>query len=403
MHDNNLKTELARTNASEAKESESEQAKMPREQALRESEAKLHSITASTQDAILMMDNDGKISYWNEAAEKIFGYSKKEAIGQILHTFITPKRFLAAHEIGFIHFKKTGEGPAVGKTLELFALKKDATEFPIELSLSATMIDGLWNAVGIIRDISERKKMEKELKLNEEMMLAQSKQAAMGDMISMIAHQWRQPLSVISMKVNNLQASIELEEEITRDDLLNHASSIHKQLKQLSETIDNFRNFFKPEQSKEQITIKEVLKGVLNIIGSSLANSNIALTIKNDTNNSSFLNKASFIQVLLNIIGNAKDALLTKEVEQAAIDITASEENETITISICDNAGGIPESIINKIDEPYFTTKQQLNGTGLGLYIARTIVEKHLFGTLSWHNEEKGACFVIVLNLKLLN
>lgn len=245
--------------------------------------------------------------------------------------------------------------------------------------------------------------MEKELKLNEEMMLAQSKQAAMGDMISMIAHQWRQPLSVISMEVNNLQASIELEEEITRDDLLNHASSIHKQLKQLSETIDNFRNFFKPEQSKEQITIKEVLKGALNIIGSSLENNNIALTIKNDTNNSSFLNKASFIQVLLNIIGNAKDALLTKEVEQAAIDITASEENETITISVCDNAGGIPESIINKIDEPYFTTKQQLNGTGLGLYIARTIVEKHLFGTLSWHNKEKGACFVIVLNLKLLN
>ncbi len=369
-------------------------------QILRESEEKFRSITASAQDAIIMMDNDGKISYWNEAAEKIFGYTEEEAIGRILHTFITPERFLEAHKIGFKHFKKTGEGVAIGKTLELVALKKDGTEFPIELSLSATMIDGFWIAIGIIRDITERKEMQIELKLKEEMMLAQSKQAAMGEMIAMIAHQWRQPLATISMDVNNLSASIALEEEITTDDLIKYTDAIYEQLDQLSETIDNFRNFFKPEQLKETTSIEDTLKSTLNIIGTSLISKNISVNIKNTTKSSLFMNKTSLIQVLLNVIGNAKDMLATKEVVQGAIDITAYEDKETITISICDNAGGIPESIMQKIGQPYFTTKQELNGTGLGLYISKTIMEKHLFGTFRWHNEDKGACFVITLNIK---
>jgi PAS domain S-box-containing protein/putative nucleotidyltransferase with HDIG domain len=130
------------------------------EQALRESEEKFRSITSSAQDAILMMDNDGKISYWNEAAVKTFGYSENEAIGKHLHTLLAPERFLAAHYKGFEHFKHTGEGAAIGKTLELAALKKDGMEFPIELSLSIAMRNGQQYAIGIIRDITARKKSE---------------------------------------------------------------------------------------------------------------------------------------------------------------------------------------------------------------------------------------------------
>ncbi|MDD2784344.1 PAS domain S-box protein [Sulfuricurvum sp.] len=141
---------------------------MQTKQVLNDSEEKFRSITTSAQDAILMMDDEGKISYWNEAAEKMFGYTMQEAIGQSLHDLLTPERFLAAHYIGFSHFQKTGEGPAVGKTLELAALKKDGTEFPIELSLSAVKISGRLNAIGIIRDISERKKSQELLRQSEE-------------------------------------------------------------------------------------------------------------------------------------------------------------------------------------------------------------------------------------------
>jgi PAS domain S-box-containing protein len=137
-------------------------------QVLNDNEEKFRSITSSAQDAILIMDEDGGISYWNEAAEKMFGYTAQEALGQSLHNLLTPERFLAAHHIGFAHFKKTGEGPAVGKTLELAALKKDGTEFPIELSLSSVRISGRLNAIGIIRDISERKERQEQLRQSEE-------------------------------------------------------------------------------------------------------------------------------------------------------------------------------------------------------------------------------------------
>jgi len=129
----------------------------------KQKEEELRGITASAQDAILMMDSDGKISYWNQAAEKIFGYSEQEAIGQTLHNLLAPQRFHDAHHKGFSHFKESGEGPAIGKTLELAAMRKDGTEFPIELSLSAIKRNGLWNAIGIIRDITQRKRDEESL------------------------------------------------------------------------------------------------------------------------------------------------------------------------------------------------------------------------------------------------
>ncbi|MFA6190982.1 MAG: PAS domain S-box protein [Sulfurimonas sp.] len=363
------------------------------EQNLYESEEKFRTITSSAQDAIFMMDCDGKISYWNKAAEKIFGYSQKEAIGQILHTFITPKRFLAAHKIGFSHFKKTGEGAAIGKMLELTALRKDGTEFPIELSLSAVKKNNQWNAIGVLRDITERKAMEKELRLKEEMMLAQAKQAAMGDMIAMISHHWRQPLAVIGFGINELILSIALGEEITTNSL----ESLNKEVEELAEIISKFSDYFRPNQSPEQTTLEDVLKSTLDIIGANLENEKITLNIKNSSKSHLFIVKSSLIQVLINILVNAKEVLLSNKIEQAVINITIDETKEAITISICDNAGGIPEFIIDKIGQPYFTTKKELNGVGLGLYISRTIVEKHLCGTLTWHNEDKGACFVITL------
>ncbi len=131
------------------------------EDALRESEEKVRSITASAQDAVIMVDNDETISFWNEAAERIFGYTEQEMIGTKLHSAIIPERFHEDALTGFKSFRETGQGAAVGKTLELAANRKDGTEFPVELSLSAVKLKGKWNGIGVIRDISEvRKKTE---------------------------------------------------------------------------------------------------------------------------------------------------------------------------------------------------------------------------------------------------
>ncbi|MDH4943695.1 PAS domain S-box protein [Sulfurimonas sp. C5] len=130
------------------------------EEHLKESEEKFRTMTASAQDAILMIDSQGNISYWNEAAERVLGYSADEAMGTNLHKLITPERFMDAHLKGFKEFQRTGQGAAVGKTVELAAIKKDGTEFPIELSLSSILHKDGWGAIGIMRDISERKASE---------------------------------------------------------------------------------------------------------------------------------------------------------------------------------------------------------------------------------------------------
>ena len=130
------------------------------EEALKESEEKLRAIAEAAQDAIIMVDYNGNISYWNFAAERIFGYSGREAIGQNLHKLLAPERYYEDYARAFSEFVKSGKGNAVGKTLELTALTKSKQEIPIELSLSAILIKGRWHAIGIIRDISERKQME---------------------------------------------------------------------------------------------------------------------------------------------------------------------------------------------------------------------------------------------------
>ena len=132
------------------------------------------------------------------------------------------------------------------------------------------------------------------------------------------------------------------------------------------------------------------------MIGQSLKNENISLKIENNSRMPLLIYKSSLVQVILNVLNNAKDEFLMQKVTPALITVTVNETTEAVTITICDNAGGIPESIIEKLGQPYFTTKK-LTGTGLGLHISRTIVEKYLLGTFSWHNEKDGACFVITL------
>lgn len=134
------------------------------EEKLRMSEIKFHTICASAHDAIITIDNKGRVSYWNEAAEKMFGRTSDEVIGKEIHELIIPERFRKRHQEGFKALQDTGAGPVVGKTFELADLRKDGNEFPIELSVSAMQIRGEWHAIGIIRDITERKQSEERLK-----------------------------------------------------------------------------------------------------------------------------------------------------------------------------------------------------------------------------------------------
>ena len=226
------------------------------------------------------------------------------------------------------------------------------------------------------------------------LMLQQNRLAQMGEMISMIAHQWRQPLNTLAI----LNQTIILKYKRHKlDDALvdNFKVNSKKQIDQMSSTIDDFRNFFSPEKEKVDFVINEVIHHVLDIIKPTLKSEKINITVQEQGNFSINGYPNELGQAILNIISNAKDALIENSVENKQIHISLHQTDNSITLHIGDNAGGIPEKIIDKIFDPYFSTKTEKNGTGLGLYMTKMIVHEHMDGTLSVRNTENGAEFSI--------
>lgn len=250
--------------------------------------------------------------------------------------------------------------------------------------------------VGFHTDITDIKTLEQELRKKDEIMIAQSRHAAMGEMISMIAHQWRQPISVIAMGANNILADIELEMLDTQT-LNEGIKDILNQTQELSETINDFRNFFKSDKEKQEVLVQDVLMESLAIIGKSLQNNAIEIENNFDSNTKVSIYARELKQVFINIINNAKESLQEMQRQNKKITNKIYETENSIIIEICDNGSGFNEKILNKIYEPYFSTKNEKNGTGLGLYMSKTIVEEHLRGTLTAKNSTDGAVMIIQL------
>lgn len=266
-------------------------------------------------------------------------------------------------------------------------------------TLKAPLYDEKGTVIGLVGnavDMTESYNDKKALEEKEEIMIAQSRHAAMGEMISMIAHQWRQPISVISMDANNVLVDIELE-SVDNDSLRSDVSDIIKQTKYLSQTIDDFRDFFKPSKIKDEVLVSDVFTEAFSVISKSLENNNIEVVNNFQTETKLLIFSRELLQVFLNILKNAKEALIENREESRVIVNKIFEDSDSIIISMCDNGGGVKEEILQKIFEPYFTTKDTKNGTGLGLYMSKTIIEKHLKGSIVAFNQDEGVCFEIRL------
>ncbi|RLA83026.1 MAG: histidine kinase [Epsilonproteobacteria bacterium] len=244
------------------------------------------------------------------------------------------------------------------------------------------------------------KRVKEEIQKNKEkeiIFLEQSRLAQMGEMISMIAHQWRQPLGAISASVVNLRLKLELDNLDTKDDkeecsayFLTRLSKIENYIQNLSTTVDDFRNFYKPNKVSVNTSLESILKKSLNIIGSSLDDKGIEIQELYDSNERFKIYDSEMMQVILNIFKNAEDNFRDKKITDAKITIRTFKNS----LFICDNGGGIPKDIMPNIFDPYFSTKDEKNGTGLGLYMSKTIVEEHHNGTLHVENTDKGVCFI---------
>lgn len=221
----------------------------------------------------------------------------------------------------------------------------------------------------------------------------QSKLAELGDMIGNIAHQWRHPLTRLSLTLQTLSA-YKKKDKMTDKLFFESMENSLYQIEFMSNTIDNFKNFYKKDEKKSKFIIKESIENVLNIIGTVLDHSNIDLTITCLEEIELFANKNEFSQVLMNLIINAKDAIDEQKIENGKINIYILRENEKIRIDVCDNAKGIPSCLIEEIFNPYFTTKED-KGTGIGLYLSKAIIEDKMNGKLSVENNQDGAVFTI--------
>jgi signal transduction histidine kinase len=225
----------------------------------------------------------------------------------------------------------------------------------------------------------------------EKMLIHQSRLASMGEMLANISHQWRQPLNRVASFIMNMQLHI-MDNYKEEKYLLAKLEESQGQLEYMSTTIDDFTNFYKKDKEKENFLISQVISNATTIISPTLESNKIDLkiTINEDFKLNSYPKELA--QVLLNLLQNSKDAIFLNNIENPKIEVIVNEKE----IIVKDNANGIQEDILNKIFEPYFTTKEKHKGTGLGLYMSRMILEKNINATITAKNIEKNAVFTIV-------
>ncbi|RXJ79887.1 hybrid sensor histidine kinase/response regulator [Arcobacter sp. F2176] len=257
--------------------------------------------------------------------------------------------------------------------------------------------------------IKKNEKLEIEIKKNEEkqhIIESQSRFAAMGEMISMIAHQWRQPLSSIgtasfNLKYKLLSEKFDLDTQEGRIEqtkfFTNKLDEIEFYVQNLTTTIDDFRNFFKTDKELVNTTIENSIKKSLKIIQRDLESNNIELIQNFESENRINIYENEMIHVFINILKNAQDKFLEKKTKNAKIEIKTWDLENSIKIEIHDNGGGIAEEDLDIIFEPYFSTKKEKNGTGIGLYMSKIIVQSHHQGELFAKNIKEGISFYIII------
>ena len=353
----------------------------------------------NSDNIVVITDENETIKYVNEAFTKTTGYTYKEAIGQkpsILKSGKQPDSFYKELEETIHNGKKwSGEFVNIGKSGELSYEKA---------SITPVIEDGkIIEFVAIKLDITNETITQQQLKEKEKLLIQQSKMAAMGEMLENIAHQWRQPLSMISTAATGIITQKALGVSSNEDEV-NMLHNINNTVQHLSQTITDFRDFFKSDKTKVLFNIKDAYNKTLNLVNSKFKSSEIEVfeqIIDIQINNLD----TELIQVLMNILNNAKDVLETKENQRRLIFVDIYKQNNNAILEFKDNGGGIAPDIIDKIFEPYFTTKHKAQGTGIGLYMSAEMIIKHIGGNLTVKNEEfeydgityLGACFTITI------
>ncbi|WP_415238285.1 ATP-binding protein [Seleniivibrio woodruffii] len=399
------------------------------EERLKENEEKYSTLFSTSYNPIAIITEDGALSDVNGEMVAQFGYDRDELLQMYLEMLVVKEHIPRVEEI-LNKMNKTKKW-----SFELDFVKSWGDVFNAEISASRLETGGRTFIQLVIMDVTSRKKasellnrrqeyLEKKVdqevqkrRQNERLMMQQSKMAAMGQMMSAIAHQWRQPLNTIAIFVQDFEDSFkhgELDEAYVQD-LVQQSM---KQINFMSKTIDDFKNFFKPDKDEVIFEVCRETANSTSLLGVQLTRNGIDLVIEFNGVKYTYTDIESleaeigahiyvrgfpneYKQVLLNLVQNARDAVMDRmEADpsvKGVIEVSVRERDGQATISVTDNGCGIPKDVADRIFEPYFTTKEEGKGTGVGLYMSKIIIEQNMRGRLFFESLNEGTRFIVEL------
>ncbi len=356
------------------------------------------SLFENTTDGIMLL-KEGVFYDCNSAIVSMFDFSSKRECKNKTFVELSPTIQYANQDSATLSEKNILQCIDEGSShFEWSFLKKDGERFDTDVTMSKIILDDGDIIHVLIKDISERKKLKKEALQKDSILIQQSKMASMGEMIGNIAHQWRQPLNALGLTIQKIKMYYE-EDMLSQEELDKAVDKSKVLINKMSTTIDDFRNFFRIDKVKQKFNIKDAIHDTIDLVDASLKNNHISIDITQTDKDIEFLGyKNELEQVFLNLINNAKDALVEQKIQDPKIIMKSFLKDKYIVIEILDNAGGISNNIINNIFDPYFTTKEQGKGTGIGLYMSKMIIQNNMSGTIIAENKLDGACFTIKLD-----
>lgn len=401
--------------------------KVREQQLLAEKEERLRSIITASPNGVAVTDLQGNITFASKKTAALLQLEDPNAlIGRNIIEFLHPDEREEAlkamenllksniefvtHEFrtlrmdGSVYYQETNASLLYnkgGKPYAMVLISRDITERKITEQRLLNLNDQLKEKSEALEELNKslekRIKHEVEVSREKDRMLAlHSRQAAMGEMIGNIAHQWRQPLNTINLIIFDLLEAHK-HGELNDEYLLNSYNEINKVVQNMSVTIDDFRNFFKPNKEKKVFDIKTIIEQALSFADAGLKANRISINMQKNESVLVLGYPNELLQTIINIINNARDALSESNKVDKTINIRCHAINHQVVVKICNNGGAISGEHLDKIFDPYFTTKPEGQGTGLGLFISKTIIEKNMGGRLSVQNTDSGACFLIEL------
>jgi PAS domain S-box-containing protein len=334
--------------------------------------------------AVQGYDKERNVIYWNKASEIIYGYTKEEAFGKKLEDLIIPS--IMKNDVILAHRNwcennipiDSGELPLIHKNGNIIyvysshVMLNEDSDFPEMFCIDV--------------DLTKQVEKEIELKKKDQILAQQSKMAALGEMLDNIAHQWRQPLSIISSVASGIKLRSDFS-ELSNEYLNDSIDSIVDTTKYLSQTIDDFRDFIRGTHEKKVFNLFDNLKYSLKLLDGVIKKNEIKVIISTSLDEIEIYGYPNeLVQVVINLISNSKDALKDNDLENRYIFIDIKKEDNFVLLNIKDNANGIKENIIKRVFEADFTTKKEKEGTGIGLYMSQRLVEESMNGTIKVSN-----------------